>query len=81
MTMMTFIIETVLKRSDSRSFTEWFRAVNTSGDGMINLEEWLIIMSHSNSESVLQSRGVWANTALQNQLRQAKVFLKQGNYF
>jgi hypothetical protein len=81
MTMMTFIIETVLKRSDSRSFTEWFRAVNTSGDGMINLEEWLITMSHSNSESVLQSRGVWANTALQNQLRQAKVFLKQGNYF
>jgi alkylated DNA nucleotide flippase Atl1 len=79
--MMTFIIETVLKRSDSRSFTEWFRAVNTSGDGMINLEEWLITMSHSNSESVLQSRGVWANTALQNQLRQAKVFLKQGNYF
>jgi len=81
MTMMTFIIETVLKRSDSRSFTEWFRAVNTSGDGMINLEEWLITMSHSNSESVLQSRGVWANTALQNQLRQAKVFVKQGNYF
>jgi len=76
---MTFFIETFLKRSDSPSLTEWFR-VNTSGDGMMTLEEWLITMSHSNSESVLQSRGVWAHTALQNQLRQAKVFVKQGNY-
>ena len=59
MTIKTFIIETFLKRSDSRSFTEWFRVVNTSGDGMMTLDEWLIAMSHSKSESVLQSRGVF----------------------
>ena len=29
MTIKTFFIETFLKRSDSRSFTEWFRVVNT----------------------------------------------------